>query len=93
MHELPIEDSIDLHTFQPREIEIVVDEYLFQAVGRGFREVRIIHGRGIAVQREIVHSILKKHPDVISFRDAPDRGSTYVLLRVAALPSTSQDAP
>ena len=89
MHELPIEDSIDLHTFQPREIEIVVEEYLFQAIQRGFRDVRIIHGRGIGVQREIVHSILKKHPDVVSFRDAPDRGSTYVFLRVAPPPSTS----
>jgi DNA-nicking Smr family endonuclease len=80
MHEIPIEDSIDLHTFQPREIQIVVEEYLYQAVERGFREVRIIHGRGIGVQREIVRSILEKHPAVISFRDAPDRGSTYVLL-------------
>ncbi len=93
MHELPIEDSIDLHTFQPREIEIVMEEYLFQAVQRGFREVRIIHGRGIGVQREIVHSMLKKNPDVISFHDAPDRGSTYVLLRAGAPLSTSADAP
>jgi dsDNA-specific endonuclease/ATPase MutS2 len=89
MHELPIEDSIDLHTFQPREIEIVVEEYLFQAIQRGFREVRIIHGRGIGVQREIVHSMLKKHPDVVSFRDAADRGSTYVSLRAAPPPSVS----
>ena len=93
MHELPIEDSIDLHTFQPREIQIVVEEYIFQAVQRGLREVRIIHGRGIGVQREIVRSILQKHPDVIAFRDAPDRGSTYVVLRVGALPSISPDAP
>jgi DNA-nicking Smr family endonuclease len=92
MHELPIEASIDLHTFQPREIEIVVAEYLFQAMQRGFREVRVIHGRGIGLQREIVQSILKNHPDVISFRDAPDRGSTYVLLRVVPPPSTSPDA-
>jgi DNA-nicking Smr family endonuclease len=82
MHEVPIEDSIDLHTFQPREIQIVVEEYLYQAVQRGFREVRIIHGRGIGVQREIVQSVLKKHPSVISFQDLPDRGSTSVLLRI-----------
>jgi DNA-nicking Smr family endonuclease len=92
MHEVPIEDSIDLHTFQPREIQIVVEEYLYQAVERGFREVRIIHGRGIGVQREIVHSMLKKHPAVLSFRDAPDRGSTHVLLRDGPPPSTSPDA-
>ena len=92
MHELPIEDSIDLHAFQPREIEIVVEEYLYQALQRGFREVRIIHGRGIGVQREIVQSILTRHPDVISFRDAPDRGSTYVLLRVGPPPAASPNA-
>ena len=78
--ELPIEDSIDLHTFQPREIQIAVEEYLHQAIRKDFQEVRIIHGRGIGVQREIVHSILKKHLDVLSFRDADDRGSTSVLL-------------
>ena len=80
MHEVPIEDSIDLHAFQPSEIHIVVEEYLYQAVQRGFREVRIIHGRGIGVQREIVRSILSKHPSVISFHDLPDRGSTLVRL-------------
>ena len=81
MHEVPIEDSLDLHTFQPREVQIVVEEYLYQAVRRGFHEVRIIHGRGIGVQREMVQSILRKHPSVISFRDLPDRGSTSVILR------------
>ena len=80
MHEIPIEDSIDLHTFQPAEIRIVVEEYLYQAVQKGFSEVRIIHGRGIGVQREIVRSILEKHPNVAGFRDSPDRGSTYVTL-------------
>jgi DNA-nicking Smr family endonuclease len=80
MHEVPIEDSIDLHTFQPREIALVVEEYLYQAVAKGFREVRIIHGRGIGVQREIVRSLLAKHPNVRSFQDAPDRGSTTVWL-------------
>ena len=82
MHEIPIEDSIDLHTFQPREIPIVIEEYLYQAVKRGFREVRIIHGRGIGVQREIVQSILRRHPNVEGFRDELDRGSTLVKLRL-----------
>ena len=74
MHEVPIEDSIDLHTFQPREIAEVVEEYLYQALAKSFREVRIIHGRGIGVQREIVRGILTKHPNVQSFHVAPDRG-------------------
>jgi len=81
MHNVPIEDSIDLHTFQPREIRVVVEEYLYQAVRKGFREVRIIHGRGIGVQREIVQKILRSHPDVISFQDEQDRGSTMVQIR------------
>lgn len=81
MHHVPIEDSIDLHTFQPREIAIVVEEYLYQAVQRGFREVRIIHGRGIGVQREIVQKLLSGHSSVVSFHDAADRGSTHVILK------------
>ena len=80
MHDVPIEDSIDLHTFQPKEIHIVVEEYLYQAVQKGFHEVRIIHGRGVGVQRQIVQSLLEKHPAVVSFRDESDRGSTLVVL-------------
>ena len=79
--ELPIEDTIDLHTFQPNEIADLVEEYLFQALSRGFQEVRIIHGRGSGVQRGIVHSILKRHAQVIAFHDAPDRGSTVAVLK------------
>jgi len=81
MHEIPIEDTIDLHPFQPREVRAVVEEYLYQALQRGFAEVRIIHGRGIGVQREIVRSVLEKHPDVSDFHDTADRGSTVARLR------------
>lgn len=79
--ELPIEDSIDLHTFQPGEIADLVKEYLHQALLRGYREVRIIHGRGIGVQRRIVHSLLEKHSQVVTFNDEADRGSTVVTLK------------
>jgi DNA-nicking Smr family endonuclease len=78
--ELPIEDTIDLHTFQPREIPGLLEEYIYQAVLKGYREVRIIHGRGIGVQRKIVHSFLSKHPRVIAFKDAADLGSTSATL-------------
>lgn len=78
--ELPIEDSIDLHAFHPSDIPDLIEEYLFQAALKGYREVRIIHGRGIGVQRSIVHAILKNHPRVLLFRDAADRGSTTVTL-------------
>jgi dsDNA-specific endonuclease/ATPase MutS2 len=82
MHHVPIGDTIDLHTFQPREVAIVVEEYLYQAARKGLRQVRIIHGRGIGVQREIVRSILGKNPNVASFSDADDRGSTMVELKI-----------
>lgn len=80
--ELPIEDTIDLHTFQPGETASLVTEYLAQASGKAFEEVRIIHGKGAGVQREIVHSILRLHPAVVCFWDAPDRGSTLVRLKL-----------
>ena len=73
--ELPVEDFIDLHPFPPRDIPDVVTDYLEVAHANGFREVRLIHGRGIGVQRERVRSVLGKHPLVISFSDATaDRG-------------------
>lgn len=78
--EIPIEDWIDLHTFRPQEIKDVVEEYLFQALRSRFVQVRIIHGRGIGVQREIVHRILSRHAGVLSFSDEPDRGATIVHL-------------
>ena len=65
----PIEDSIDLHTFAPKEIKELVEEYLYQCHERGFPQVRIIHGKGIGVQREIVRSILSKSPYVSSYQD------------------------
>jgi dsDNA-specific endonuclease/ATPase MutS2 len=73
--ELPVEDFIDLHPFPPRDIPDVVIDYLDAAHAKGFREVRLIHGRGVGVQRERVRSTLSKHPLVESFSDAPaDRG-------------------
>jgi len=74
-----------LHSFLPRDVPSVVDEYLRAAHARGFREVRLIHGRGIGVQRAIVQSLLRDHPLVTRFTDAPEdrggRGATVVMLR------------
>jgi hypothetical protein len=82
---LPVEDSIDLHPFAPRDVPQVVADYLEAAHARGFREVRLIHGRGIGVQRERVRSLLAKHPLVDGFRDAPSErggwGATIAYLR------------
>lgn len=82
--EIPIEDWIDLHTFRPQEIKSLVEEYLHQATVRGFGQVRIIHGKGIGVQREIVRQILSRSSAVAGFEDAPDRGSTVVYLNLPA---------
>jgi dsDNA-specific endonuclease/ATPase MutS2 len=68
---LPVEDSLDLHAFSPRDIPAVVEAYLEEAYSRGFTEVRLIHGRGIGVQRERVRSILAGTPFVARFEDAP----------------------
>lgn len=85
---LPLEDFIDLHPFRPKDVRSVVESYLEEAVGAGFDEVRLIHGRGIGVQREIVRSLLEKHPAVVEFRDAPPErggwGATVVRLRAPA---------
>ena len=82
---LPIEDWLDLHSFLPADVPSVVEEYLIQAHARGFVEVRLIHGRGIGVQRAIVQSLLARHPLVADYADAPDdrggRGATLVRLR------------
>ena len=81
----PIEDSIDLHTFRPSEVKDLLNDYLEAANEKGFEEVRIIHGKGIGVLRRIVHSVLKNHPLVISFREAGlddgGWGATIAVLR------------
>jgi DNA-nicking Smr family endonuclease len=82
---IPIEDSLDLHAFAPRDVPSVVEEYLLEARARGFAEVRLIHGRGIGVQRAIVQALLARHPLVAGYADAPadrgGRGATVVRLR------------
>ena len=69
--EIEITDVFDLHTIQPREVKMVVEEYLRLAHEKGFRSVRIIHGKGIGVQREMVSSILAKTPFVADWTNAP----------------------
>jgi DNA-nicking Smr family endonuclease len=78
--ELPIEGTLDLHAFQPRDVPSVVDEYLRAAHAAGFREVRLIHGRGIGVQRARVQQVLREHPLVERYADAPEShlGATVV---------------
>jgi hypothetical protein len=67
---LEITDVFDLHSIPPREVRAVVEEYLREARRKGFRVVRIIHGKGVGVQREIVRSVLARTPFVERFADA-----------------------
>lgn len=81
---IPIEDVLDLHTVSPKDVKPVVEEYLSEARRLGFLAVRIIHGRGIGVQREMVRKTLERTPFVASFGDAPAEaggwGATIVTL-------------
>jgi dsDNA-specific endonuclease/ATPase MutS2 len=90
---LEITDVFDLHTVSPREVRAVVEEYLREAQRKGFRSVRIIHGKGVGVQRETVRAVLARTPFVERFSDAPPEaggwGATVAHLRV----NTSQNRP
>src|SRR4030095_1408220 len=87
-------DVIDLHSIPPRQVRAVVEDYIDEAHRRGASFVRIIHGKGIGVQREVVRSVLQRADYVIDFRDAPGEagawGATVVTLRVDDAPSDGQ---
>jgi len=82
---IPVTDVFDLHTVPPRDVKDVVEAYLEEAHGLGLKALRIIHGRGIGVQREIVRAVLARTGFVLDFRDAPAEaggwGATIVTLR------------
>ncbi len=72
---LPIEDELDLHTFNPREIKPLIEDYLNECRKRGILEVRIIHGKGTGQLRRTVHALMEKFDFVISYSIAsPERG-------------------
>ncbi len=83
--ELPIDGVLDLHTFNPREVGELLPEYISACRGKGIYEIRIIHGKGTGALRETVHSILRRMPEVASFRlaggDAGGWGATLVVLK------------
>lgn len=75
--DLEITDSIDLHSFQPRDIRAVVEAYLAEAFKKQFQIVRIIHGKGVGVQREIVRKVLSESDLVKSFKNAPEFSGSW----------------
>jgi DNA-nicking Smr family endonuclease len=92
---LEIEESIDLHGFQPKEVTQVVQSYLEAAREKGLCEVRLIHGRGIGVQRARVHSLLRRLEYVLEFHDAPAHlggwGATVVRMHPLATRANDPD--
>jgi DNA-nicking Smr family endonuclease len=74
---LPIDGILDLHTFHPREVRDLLPEYLTACRGKGILEVRIIHGKGSGMLRETVHTLLKRLPEVVSFRLAGEDGGSW----------------
>ena len=83
--EMEVTDVLDLHTFPPREVKALVKDYLDLALEKGFDQVRIIHGKGIGVQRKMVRSVLEKDPRVEAYGDPPGHtggwGATWVRFR------------
>jgi len=75
--EYPINGTLDLHTFSPSEIKELVPDYIDECLKRGITQLRIVHGKGTGTLRRIVHSILDKHPRVISYRHEGGSGGSW----------------
>jgi len=86
IHQIPIEDALDLHPFRACDIPSVVEEYINNARQQGFRRVRLIHGRGIGIQRRTVHTVLRRLPLVLEFWDAPESHLGATLVHLVAAP-------
>ena len=86
---IPIEDVLDLHTFRPRDIPNLLEDYFDECIKSGILSVRIIHGKGKGIQKRQVHKILKQHASVKSFKDAPPEaggwGATIVEIKKISL--------
>ena len=78
--EIPIDGTLDLHTFDPRDVKDLVTTYLDECLKNDITEVRIIHGKGKGVLRRIVRSRLERHPNVVSYKYAGSWGATVVTL-------------
>ena len=75
--DIEITDSLDLHSFSPKEIRAVVEAYLPEAYKKGFTIVRIVHGKGVGVQREIVRKVLSETDFVKTFKNAPEFSGSW----------------
>lgn len=89
-HQVPIEPELDLHTFNPRDVAVVVEEYIRAAHDAGLREVRLVHGRGRGVHRAMVQAILDRHPLVVEFWDDADSHLGATMARLSPPPEASR---
>jgi DNA-nicking Smr family endonuclease len=93
----PLEDVLDLHTFQPRDLAPLLDDYLCACVRAGIPAVRIVHGKGRGILRRRVQQLLRRHPRVVAFQPAPPEaggwGATLVRLRPATEGDLAVDCP
>jgi len=93
--ELPIDGTLDLHTFSPREVRELVPDYLEECRARGILNVRIIHGKGSGTLRRMVHAVLSRIPGVISYRLADELAGSWgaTLVTLAPLEGPKPPAP
>jgi len=88
--EIPLTGDLDLHSFRPREVSTVVEEYVRACRERGILRLRLAHGRGRGVQRAVVRRTLASMPEVVSFSDAqPEAGGWGATLVLVSAPGTS----
>lgn len=94
---MPVEGVLDLHTFRPQDVKVVVEEYLRVCQEKGLLRVRIVHGKGIGTLRTTVHALLDRHPQVAGYVLAGEMlggwGATIVTLRPPASPATAEPSP
>ena len=91
--EVPIDGTLDLHTFQPRDVADAVATYLGLCRERGLLDVRLVHGKGRGVQRRIVEGVLRRHPAVTGFRTADGSGGGWGATLVTLRPLPDESAP
>ena len=82
-HRVPVEGTLDLHAFAPCDVPSVVAEYITAAQAECLTEVRLIHGRGLGIQRRAVHAVLRKHPYVTDYWDAAESHLGATVARLA----------
>lgn len=90
---LPIDGTLDLHAFLPREVRTLVPDYLMACRERGILQVRIVHGKGTGTLRRMVEALLSRLPEVAAFRTAPEEAGGWGATLVELRPPSSRDGP